>query len=675
MITDIEDTKTGKTVLEVKNLKTRFKTPDGTAKAVNGISFRLQRGETFALVGESGCGKSVTASSIMQILQQPAGSIEDGQIIWNNRDITKLDESEKRRIRGNIISMVFQEPQNSLNPVFTIGNQIAEVFKVHRNMRRKEIRRECIRLLDKVGIPDPEETLGKYPHQLSGGMKQRVMIAMAVACHPDVLIADEPTTALDVTIQAQVLALMEELRRELNTAILLITHDLGVVREVADRVAVMYTGRIVESADCEEIFTHPLHPYTRKLLQCVPSSKHADKRLSVIPGHVPSALQIPEGCTFADRCFASQEDCKTSPPPLIEIFPGHKVACYHWQTEEKQSETPLLHKVRKEKEQIHLCTEDLKVYYPIQKGLFRRTVGYVRAVDGVSIQVRKNHNTALVGESGCGKTTLGKAIMGLERVYDGRIKYNNEPIAKTGETIPKRLRRKIQIVFQDPYSSLNPRMRVEDIIGEGIKTHKLAKSKADYHDQIRRLLNSVGLNEDARNRYPHEFSGGQRQRICIARALAVNPKCLICDEATSALDVSVQAQILNLLKQLQGKFGLSYLFITHDLSVVEYFADYIYVMYLGKIVEEGPARKIFETPHHPYTRALLESAPDVTKGRAKTRTPLKGKTPSASNPPEGCRFHPRCPHTTDLCQTTPPEKRSIDGCGVWCHFPRNRPLK
>ncbi len=654
-------------VLNIRNLHTRFNTPEGQAEAVNGISFRLQRGEIYALVGESGCGKSVTARSIMQILQKPAGRVVEGEVLLAGRDIIKMSEPEKRRVRGDRISMIFQEPQSSLNPVYTVGNQLREVLRVHRRMTRREMREECVRLLDRVGISDPAQRVEEYPHQLSGGQKQRVMIAMAVACRPEVLIADEPTTALDVTIQAQVLNLLRELQEEMGTSILLITHDLGVVRQMADRVGVMYTGKIVETASCEELFDNPLHPYTRKLLESIPSRMGRGERLSVIPGAVPAALDLPEGCTFADRCFASQADCRWKFPPREEVRQGHEVACYHWRTEEESTTGKTEEKSERSGKGTLLRLEDLKVYYPIRKGLLKRTVGHVQAVDGVSLEVRPGQSAALVGESGCGKTTLGKAIMGLEDVYDGTIHYGDIDLSTLRGRRLKKLRQQIQVIFQDPYSSLNPRMRVKDIVGEGLKTHGLRSEHGGYEARIGDLLEKVGLSEDAKTRYPHEFSGGQRQRICIARALSVDPEVIICDEATSALDVSVQAQMLNLLSQLQDELGLSYLFITHDLSVVEYFADYIYVMYLGEIVERGPVMDIFEMPRHPYTKALLKAAPTMEGEAGAPKLKLGGTVPSPSDPPPGCRFHTRCPIAREVCEHEEPPSLHFENTNLRCH--------
>ena len=665
-----ENNNSNGTVLEVKDLKTFFKTPGGTAKAVNGVSFSLNRGEVFALVGESGCGKSVTALSIMQILQKPAGYVAGGEILFHGRNLVRLAEPEKRKIRGNGISMIFQEPQTSLNPVFTVGNQVDEVFRAHRDLGKKEIRAKTIEMLRLVGIPDPEQRVREYPHQMSGGMKQRVMIAMALGCEPDVLIADEPTTALDVTIQAQVLSLIDDLREKFNTAVLLVTHDLGVVRQTADIIVVMYLGRIVEAAESNDLFDNPAHPYTRKLLQSLPSRMGRGRDLSVIPGTVPSAVNVPEGCPFADRCYAVRDDCRTVFPPVEKVGDGHSVCCYHHETEDTSEKKEKEEKESEaEKKGEDLIARDLKVYYPIRKGIFRRTAGYVRAVDEIDLKVEKGKTTALVGESGCGKTTLGKAVMGLEPVHSGTIHYGDIDVSLTKGKSLKEIRKRIQIIFQDPFASLNPRMMVKGIAGEGLKVHGLAHGSAEYEDRVGELLEMVGLTRDIMNRYPHEFSGGQRQRICIARALSVDPECIICDEATSALDVSVQAQILNLLKDLQTDLGLSYLFITHDLSVVEYFSDYIYIMYLGEIVEEGPVEAIFDHPLHPYTDALMKAVPRIDEKTGVKKIKLEGDVPSPVNPPSGCRFHTRCPKAQKRCADERPGKTRGEDRIFRCFYP------
>ncbi|MFH1707380.1 MAG: dipeptide ABC transporter ATP-binding protein [Planctomycetota bacterium] len=655
-------------VLEVRDLKTHFKTPRGVSRAVDGVSFTIRKGEVFAVVGESGCGKSVTALSIMQILPQPAGYIAGGSILFHGRDIVTLPEPEKRAIRGSGISMIFQEPQTSLNPVFTIGSQLAEVFKAHQHLGAEAIRAKALAMLKLVGISDPEQRLKDYPHQLSGGMKQRVMIAMALGCEPDVLIADEPTTALDVTIQAQVLNLMDDLRTKLNTAILLITHDLGVVRQIAHRVAVMYLGRIVETAPVDELFRNPRHPYTRQLLQSLPSRMQRGARLSVIPGTVPSAINVPPGCPFADRCFAAQADCRVTFPPLQAAGADHSVACLH-------PAAPMPGRVSVAgtgaagTKGSDLVTAGLQVFFPVRRGIFRRVVGHVRAVDGVDLTVGKGRSVALVGESGCGKTTLGKAVMGLERIHGGSIRYGIEELGGLRGDALRAMRRRIQIVFQDPFAALNPRMMVEEIVGEGLKVHRLTRGRDAYRARVGELLEMVGLTRDVVNRYPHEFSGGQRQRICIARALAVAPELIICDEATSALDVSVQAQILNLLRELQERLNLAYLFITHNLSLVEYFSDYMFVMYLGEIVEEGPVEAIFTQPRHPYTDALMKAVPQVDTRTGISKIRLEGDVPSPMNPPSGCRFHTRCLLAQARCRTEHPGLEAQAGRSCRCWFP------
>ncbi|MBU1614298.1 ABC transporter ATP-binding protein [bacterium] len=658
-------------ILEVKDLKTYFKTPEGIARAVDGVSFGLKKGEVFALVGESGCGKSVTALSIMQILPKPAGFIEGGEILFEGQDILKLREPAKRKIRGDRISMIFQEPETSLNPVFSVGNQVDEVFAIHKDMGRGSIREKTVRMLKTVGIPDPDQRVNEYPHQLSGGMKQRVMIAMALGCEPDILIADEPTTALDVTIQAQVLTLIDDLREKFHTSVLLITHDLGVVRQQADRIGVMYAGKIVEQAEANELFENPLHPYTKRLLESLPSRMGRGKRLSVISGSVPSAVNFPKGCRFAARCHLAREDCRAKVPLLKEVGENHQVACLHYESKQKMEEcrVGIAHQRDHGKLAHDLYIRDLKIYYPVRKGLLKKTIGHVRAVDGVSLKLSAEKTTALVGESGCGKTTLGRAIIGLENIHSGSIHYQEEDISLIKGRALKKVRGRIQIIFQDPYSSLNPRMMVDEIVGEGLKTHRLVKSKDELRERVGRLLEMVGLTKDIVNRYPHEFSGGQRQRISIARALAVNPEMIICDEATSALDVSVQAQILNLLGELQTRLGLSYLFITHDLSLVEYLADYIYIMYLGEIVEEGLVEEIFDRPSHPYTEALMKAIPKIDEKTGLAKIKLKGDVPSPMNPPGGCRFHPRCPYAKQRCALEKPILTEQNKRKYRCLFP------
>jgi len=657
-------------ILQVKDLHVGFKTPAGIAQAVNGVDFELRKGETLAIVGESGCGKSVTAAAVMQILPKPAAFVSEGEILLEDKDILKMTAPQKRAVRGNRIAMIFQEPQSSLNPVFTIANQLCEMIMIHNKTSRKSALERSLELLNLVGIPEPEQRLKQYPHELSGGMKQRIMIAMALACDPEIIIADEPTTALDVTIQAQVLNLINDLREKIDAAVLLITHDLGVVRQVADRVGVMYMGRIVESAPTDELFRDPRHPYTLKLLQSLPSKMQRGDKLAVIPGTVPSATELPQGCPFANRCFVVQDKCKSELPPLEDINNSHSVCCHFHKTasnssskEDEGDEEIKAGKVMSRS----LLTDNLQVYYPIRKGIFKRIAGHVRAVDGLSLEVPPGKTVALVGESGCGKTTFGKALVGLEEPHNGSIKFGEEEISKLSGAARKKLTSEVQIIFQDPFSSLDPRMTVKEIVAEGMKTHKVVpKGKID--SAIAELFTKVGLKPDMMLRYPHEFSGGQRQRICIARALAVQPELIVCDEATSALDVSVQAQILNLLKKLQKEMGLSYLFITHDLSVVEYFSDYIYIMYLGEIVEFGSVEKIFAGPKHPYTQALLSAVPRIDETTGLSKIKLEGDVPSPINPPSGCRFHTRCPDAMPQCSCDSPVCKDIDGVTVRCHL-------
>ena len=661
------------TLLRVDNLKTYFRTAEGLARAVDGISFDIQRDEIFAIVGESGCGKSVTALSIIQLVPQPAGFIAGGEIYYRDREITRLPEVEKRKIRGNEIAMIFQEPMISLNPVFTVGNQILEVIQQHQGIQGKAAKITAIEMLDLVGIPEPARRFEEYPHQLSGGMRQRVMIAIALSCRPGLLIADEPTTALDVTIQAQILELIKQLQREFGMAVLLITHDLGVVSEMADRVAVMYAGKIVETSDWGALYHHPHHPYTTKLLDSLPSRQKRGDALQTIKGRVPQATRYPEGCRFADRCPKVMNGCDTSLPPLIEIEAEHHAACHLYNPDFNHSADateiasiptstavappPALKPDAPDESLIQV--NNLRVHFPIVKGILKRTVGYVYAVDGVNLAIPKGKTLALVGESGCGKTTLGKAILRLGVPVQGEIRCGGGDLAQLSRSEMHPYRRRLQIIFQDPYSSLNPRMMVGNTIQEGMITHGIGGSRSEREDRVRELMQRVGLSPDMMNRYPHEFSGGQRQRIGIARCLAVEPDFIACDEATSALDVSVQAQILNLLKELQDEFNLTYLFITHNLSVVEYLADEVAVMYLGRIVEQGTTEEIFDNPKHPYTRALLSAVPKIDPETGIEKIRLEGDVPSPINPPKGCHFHPRCPKAMPRCSEAYPDETAF----------------
>ena len=651
------------TILEVQGLRSYFKTGSGTAKAVDGVTFSIRKGETFALVGESGCGKSVTALSLLQLLPRPAGYIAGGSVLFKGREISSLPPVEMRKIRGANISMIFQEPMTALNPVFTVGHQLNEVYLAHKHdieggMTKQKARELGIEMLKKVGIPDPAKRFEEYPHQLSGGMRQRVMIAMAMACEPDLLIADEPTTALDVTIQAQIFDLMRNVLKASGTAILLITHDMGLVYSDADRVGVMYAGRIVEEAPRDELFANPSHPYTRLLLRSLPSRGVRDKRLATIEGIVPKATEFPEGCRFSNRCPYVMDRCREEIPPDFDAGPDHRAACHLL---DREASVSLEHEALGDAPpasvdlgQTRLEIKNLQMHFPIRKGVLKRVKGHVYAVDGVDLQVYKGETLALVGESGCGKTTVGKCLVRLLEPTGGSMKFQGQELLGLSRAELKPYRRKMQVIFQDPQSSLNPRMMVRQILTEGLRAHSIGKTRSERHDRIHGLMKRVGLHPEWSTRYPHEFSGGQRQRIGLARALAVDPELIICDEATSSLDVSVQAQVLNLMKDLQSEMGLSYLFITHDLSVVQFLAHRVAVMYLGRIVERGTTDDIFGDPRHPYTKALLSAVPKVDDD-GKQRIILEGDVPSPIAPPPGCHFHPRCPQASPECAQAYPE--------------------
>ncbi len=602
-------------ILRVENLRTQLDVAAGTVRAVDGIDLEIRKGECFALVGESGCGKSMTALSLMRLLPE-SGRIADGRVLLDGQDLLALPEAAMRAVRGRRAAMIFQEPSTALNPVLTVRRQISEVIERHSGERNTE--EKVLELLKAVGIPDPESRVEQFPFQLSGGQKQRVMIAAALAADPEVLIADEPTTALDVTIQAQILELLANLQAERQMAILLITHDLGIVARMAQRVAVMYAGEIVEVAAQEDFFRAPQHPYSQKLFDALPSTVKRGKPLSMIPGQVPPLTVRFQGCRFAERCEFAFPRCRQEAPRLLELS-GARLARCHLREEglaEQRADAPeagagegtvlargsapLLAEVR-----------DLKVHFPIRKGIFKRVVGHVRAVDGVSLAVRAGRTLALVGESGSGKTTVGKAMLRLLEPTSGSVVVDGADLASLSRGELRGRRRAMQIIFQDPYASLDPRMRIADILAEGMKSLGVGRDDKDRAVRMARLLDQVGLPQESLGRYPHEFSGGQRQRIAIARALAVEPKMIVCDEPTSALDVSVQAQILNLLKSLQERLNIAYLFITHNIAVVEYLAHEIAVMYQGKIVERGTAEAVLASPQHDYTKALLSAVPTI----------------------------------------------------------------
>ena len=580
-------------LVRIEHLVTEFRTDERTIRAVDGITFEIPRGKTVGIVGESGSGKSVTALSIMRLVPSPPGRIVHGKVLFTEPDgkevdLLALDEEQMRHYRGNRIGMIFQEPMTSLNPVFRCGDQVAEALQFHLGMSRDEARQRVLQLFREVQLPRPEVIIDQYPHQLSGGQKQRVMIAMAMACNPDLLIADEPTTALDVTVQAAILDLLRNLQRQHHMSVLFITHDLGVVAELADYVIVMYRGRIVESGSVLELFEQPKHPYTKGLLACRP---RLDVRMSILPTVHDFMDERPDG-SIVERSNGGVEE-------IIAM----------------RAETPQQRAQRKATLDTHpvlLTVEDLQVHFPIRTGVFSRISGWVKAVDGVSFTVRQGETLGLVGESGCGKTTTGRAILRLVEPTAGRVLFDGHDVTSLSRSDLKALRRHMQIIFQDPYSSLNPRLTVGSAIMEVLKVHGRFANDAERREYIEELLVKVGLEPEHYHNYPHEFSGGQRQRICIARALALEPKLIICDESVSALDVSIQAQVLNLLVKLRQELGLTYIFISHDLSVVKFISDRIAVMHAGRIVELQDADELYRAPQQEYTRQLISAIPVPT---------------------------------------------------------------
>jgi peptide/nickel transport system ATP-binding protein len=653
---------------------------------VDGVSFDIRPGETFALLGESGCGKSFTALSIMRLLPDGA-QIVGGSVALDGVDLTQLPETEMRNVRGRRMAMIFQEPMLALNPVMPVGEQIAETLRRHTPLAGTALDARVLELLDAVRIPDAARRRLEYPFQLSGGMKQRVMIAMALACDPEVLIADEPTTALDVTIQAQILDLLRELQETHRMSVLLITHDLAVVSQVAHRVAVMYAGEIVETASRDVFFSAPAHPYSRKLFDSLPGAAKRGGALAVIRGSVPSLAQTFTGCRFAERCDSAFDLCRTSVPAWHALGAGRGARCHLFASGEQdrgggvRSDEPGELKALKPADTVTghpqpvtpgaslLQVTDLKVHFPIHKGILKRVVAHVKAVDGVSLEIARGRTLGLVGESGCGKTTIGKGILRLVDPTSGSVLYDGIDLAKLPRRALRPWRKHVQIIFQDPYSSLDPRMRIVETLEEGMTALGIGASAAERQTRVDALLGEVGLPADVKYRYPHEFSGGQRQRIAIARALSVEPQLIVCDEPTSALDVSVQAQILNLLKALQAKKGLAYLFITHNISVIEFLAHEVAVMYLGRIVERGTVAEVLNAPRHPYTRALLSAVPTIDPKSEREVIKLTGDLPSPVNPPSGCHFHPRCPHAMAVCGDVYPGVSRFTGTHTTrCHL-------
>jgi peptide/nickel transport system ATP-binding protein len=750
------------TVLEIQNLSTHIKLTSSVVQAVGNVDLHVDAGETLGVVGESGCGKSMTGLSIMGLLP-PGGSIVEGSIKLDGRELVGLKQEELRRVRGNDVAMIFQDPLTSLDPTKTIGYQVAEPVRLHRGASKAEAIDRAVEVLSLVGLPRPKERLSDWPHQLSGGLRQRVMIAMALACEPKLLIADEPTTALDVTIQAQILTLLKDLKERLGMAMLLITHDMGVIAGHADRVNVMYAGRVVETADAHVLFTEMHHPYTQGLLASIPQlDQDANKALHAIPGLPPDLSHPPQGCRFAARCPRADDKCRTDEPPLSGQTFEHRFSCWHpvdgplvltvigqsgpdaasmgldapdtesvaeadlspdkaGYAPEFVADSPLAdapsvtaasaeapaEPLQAQPERVVVAAglevtadgrlevtertveaaangdgttpllelRNLVKEYPITSGMLQRKVASVKAVSDVSFSVPAGTTFGLVGESGCGKTTIGKVIVALEKPNSGSVTLGDLDVSKLRGNELRRKRRDLQLMFQDPQSSLDPRMRVGAIIGEPLAIQHLGSRRAQ-RDRVYELLSEVGLPRNAVERYPHEFSGGQRQRIGLARALTLNPRLIVADEPVSALDVSIRAQVLNLMKRLQASHGLTYVVISHDLAVVKYMADRIGVMYLGKLVELGSGDDIYERAAHPYTAGLIATipVPQPAVERAKTGAAIRGELPSPVNPPSGCRFRTRCKFAQEICAAEEPQLRSFGpGHVAACHFPLQTP--
>jgi peptide/nickel transport system ATP-binding protein len=678
------DARSGRPLLEVTDLRISIPTEAGLIEAVRGVSFSMTARDTLGVVGESGSGKTMLALAAMGLL--PESAKVSGSIRLDGRELLSCTPAQWRSIRGARISMVFQDPMTALNPMYTVGWQVAECIRLHEKVSKAAAWRRAADLLGQVGLPQPAQLAHRYPHELSGGMRQRVVIAMAIANSPQLIIADEPTTALDVTVQALILDTLRTIRDQTGAALMMISHDLGVLAEIAERILVMYAGRAVEIGSAREVFADPRVPYTAGLLASLPPVDQRAERLSAIPGIPPTGIGYGAGCAFAPRCPLAAEPCAAD-PPLLPVLPGHLAACHFagnvgmnpgvhpdrarwnpgftWYGQAPavpQPEAP-----KPEPDPAVLTVRDLTKNYRVRASGWR-SYATVHAVSGISLDLEPGRCLGLVGESGCGKSTVARLLMRLEQPTTGSIKLDGTELTGLDDGALRPFRRNVQMVFQDPYSSLNPRLSVGEIVGEPLTVHKIAGRPG----RVRELLTAVGLDPDAAVRFPAEFSGGQRQRIGIARALALQPRVLILDEPVSALDVSIQASILNLLRDLQRERDLAYLFISHDLAVIRQVADEIAVMHLGLIVEQGPAEAVCEHPAHPYTIALLSAVPvpDPLRTRARERILLHGELPSATSPPSGCRFRTRCWKADERCATQEPPLLQVAGSHrVACHYP------
>jgi peptide/nickel transport system ATP-binding protein len=683
--TDTDDHRIKTPILKVENLAISYETRKGDVQAVRDVSFEINRGEAHGIVGESGCGKSTIAFGIVNFLGRN-GKIVDGSILFQGQELRGRAESDLRRLRGDQIAMVYQDPMSALNPSLGIGEQMNEVLIIHRGMKKEEANRKCVDMLNRVYMPDPEAVMIRYPHQLSGGQQQRVVIAMALLNNPALLIMDEPTTALDVTVEAAVLDLIDELRREFDTAIMYISHNLGVIARVSDKMGVMYAGEMVERAAVEEVFLKPMHPYTQGLMRCVPKlglSKESSY-LYPIRGRVPSPTELPPGCIFEPRCDYARPRCRQTHPELRQVAPGHFARCHfaeevatqEWQpSEDLIADLTALTARKAEAAEPILRLQNVKTYYEQEQKSMASLIGlgkklYVKAVDDVSIEVPKGCTLGVVGESGCGKSTLAKTIVGLEPLTAGKVEFLGFDISVPVSKRDLALIKELQMIFQNPDSTMNPSFTVGHQVGRPLRRFKTVP-RQQVRSEVIRLLDAVKLDERYYDRLPRQLSGGEKQRVGIARAFAARPDLVLCDEPVSSLDVSVQAAVLNLLLEIQQEYGTTMLFIAHDLSVVRFFSDYVAVMYLGKFCEIGPAEAIYAPPYHPYTEALLSAVPIPDPRAGQKRIRLSGTVPSALNPPSGCRFNTRCPRKLGhICEREePPCRDAGGGHRIYCHIP------